>query len=554
MQAHENRSKILPTFRLYRHHPLLCDKAPHGLALVYESSPEFLHAHMQEYSNLKIPQGPHTKRQLYEKGFLELRPNMYIFYRNHVESNDPSKDLLKAWVTPRSQLQAAHGASIKRLDELRDALLGPPDQLNGGKKGGTALERSGRANGNLQGDRCNTFGLSRQSVRNITHPSANMSRSSQSDVKSESSLLPEISETLRVSACSLPMYYFTLSYFYFQHAMILAVSSVMHAPQEWVDLQIARSEVNNLPPVGDDCNKGFFSQMQINLAGAILHDADTGLDIDLGAAGGSHTDGHDDPQSYTCMFAWGNLEEYDIDPGYFFFLELGIFIGMDNYNAVCFSGLHFHCGSAPRCKPGVTTVPKQATRMVCVCYPNKGIMSGKGTPMVAGLVGDRSRVEFVPRFRFDPELRNLLSEGPLNMLRDGASIMSKESHKKHSARLICGILDVMLSQSDSIGLNPDAMKNLFLDKDNNNQVLDYCSDWKYPPGLDDSARARMMEVTNKVEAMQLEVCMSVPQQLHRLYNSGEIELQCEEGSTPKFAQSSKASATRKSGKKCKLAL
>ncbi|KLO05323.1 hypothetical protein SCHPADRAFT_839550, partial [Schizopora paradoxa] len=97
----------------------------------------------------------------------------------------------------------------------------------------------------------------------------------------------------------------------------------------------------------------------------------------MGKAGLPHIDPKDDPQGYTCMFASSNFEEYGdkIHPGYFHFLELGLFVKCVNFRMVYFSGLHFHGGSPPRAEKGFD-IPHHCIRWNNILYPNNSLQSG----------------------------------------------------------------------------------------------------------------------------------------------------------------------------------
>lgn len=114
-------------------------------------------------------------------GLLELKPHAYILYRDVHGSRDPKDDLLKLWVAHDQELRVKFPDNISALENVRDQLLGPADELKGGEKGGTWSEKSGRGNGNMQGDRCLTYGQSVETHRRIGHPPGNMSQAHRKD-------------------------------------------------------------------------------------------------------------------------------------------------------------------------------------------------------------------------------------------------------------------------------------------------------------------------------------------------------------------------------------
>lgn len=172
-QHQGNDRSYIPEYLVYRNHPGMPD--PDGVALVYEGCPELLLYNYRYFRDLTIPLTTDPK-ELHSNGYLELLPHMYIFYRNLRKSDDPKDDLLKLWVTDENEVKTKCKYDVQNMQKARDKLLGERAQLKGSKKGGTALERSGRGNGNAQGDRCFTYSQSIEMQRGIGHPPGNMSQ------------------------------------------------------------------------------------------------------------------------------------------------------------------------------------------------------------------------------------------------------------------------------------------------------------------------------------------------------------------------------------------
>ncbi len=320
------------------------------------------------------------------------------------------------------------------------------------------------------------------------------------------------------------------------------------APPAWVKLQENRWRVNNLPAVGHDSNHGFFTQLQINLAGVEMHDSSAGLDKNLGKAGCPHYDSHDCPQGYTCMFAMSNFQSYNIHPGMFHFLELGLYVELVNFRFINFSGLHFHGGSPPRAPPGVL-IPDDATRFVNVEYPNDNLLCGLSVPSVLAVSGaGGSRVEVLPGARYDPLSEKNLRKGALNYTRDGDAMMTIDGYRIYIPRQIAILLETILAQSPHLELNLPALKILFKDKITH-EVIDYWTDWQYPPGMEEDKRKEMAIISQQVEANKVQVSLSVPTQVRRLYNDNKLKLQTnEDGNKSLFLQPERMYAARKKRK------
>src|SRR6266498_4344472 len=71
----------------------------------------------------------------------------------------------------------------------------------------------------------------------------------------------------------------------------------------------------------------------------------------MGEFGEKHCDKKDNPAYYTHMTAMSDLPD-DYDPGRFFILYPGVFVSLENYKSINFSGLRFHGGTPPRAPPG----------------------------------------------------------------------------------------------------------------------------------------------------------------------------------------------------------
>ncbi|KLO05202.1 hypothetical protein SCHPADRAFT_1003018 [Schizopora paradoxa] len=519
--------EYMPEFLIYRKHPGMRD--PLGVALVYEGCPELLLYYYRYFQDLAIPQSV-EKKDLAKLGLLELEPHMYVFYRNVRESRDPKRDLLKMWVTDEEEVQRTCESETQDALFYRDKLLGDKATLKGGKKKGTHLEKSGRGHGNGQGDRCLTFMQSIESQRGIAHPPGNMS---QAHMKGDETLsdLKEFEKN------------------------VFGVATTMirqYAPHEWIADQVKRFHINNLPAIGVDDNQGFFSQQQINLAGVEKAESLEGLDKNMGKAGLPHYDPKDCPQGYTCMFATSNFDGFGdrIHPGFFHFLEVGLYVKCSNFRLVYFSGLHFHGGSPPRAEHGFDDIPDWCTRFNNILYPNDFLLSGF-IAMVLAVSAALGRIELFSAMRYDPKGPVTVGEGPLNFMRDGDSIMSRQAYIQYISRQMVILLEGIMSQSPHLGLNMDAVRSLFIDK-LTNQVVDFWGTWQYPPDQMPTKSEDMASHSQYMEHKKVDVCLSVPTQLRRLYNSGKLKMTKDADSTGRGTLKINQQALVKAKKKQKV--
>lgn len=101
---------------------------------------------------------------------------------------------------------------------------------------------------------------------------------------------------------------------------------------------------------------------------------DKSLEKDYGTFGGPHRDKVDSAGALTYMAPNSDLPR-NYHPGFFFILELGIFVELNNGTGVMFSGLFRHGGTAPKCLKAGTEV-EWAVRMNVILYPPSTMTDG----------------------------------------------------------------------------------------------------------------------------------------------------------------------------------
>lgn len=221
--------------------------------------------------------------------------------------------------------------------------------------------------------------------------------------------------------------------------------------------------------------------MQVNLAGGVPYESRVGLSASLGNAGEAHTDKRDDPEKFTAMLAMGDIDT--LHPGFFFLLELGVYIYMANYRVVHFSGLQRHGGSPPRARRG-EDVPAWATRMTVIWYPSLPAMT-RESAFVDGFLGKHCSVDVQPRYAIDPELKKTIKKQHLNFFRDGLSVMERNCYEMFALREMILVNSILFDQVD--GLHFDASqfaKCVYRLSESGERI--YCTDnWSYAPGLQD---------------------------------------------------------------------
>ena len=278
------------------------------------------------------------------------------------------------------------------MTKARDEALGPKSERSPQKPlkstmsdniytGGIQFERSDQAEPVKPDTRCYTIGPSAQTQPNLVAP-----------VRS-GKIYGELDEDLMMCRhlCEVSVHgliYMDILIDYLRQAgASCAMTSLRHGPPDayWA-LQL-QSDMINCPHIGTDDNFAF-PTVQLNSSPAeqegsgepvlyvrsieVIHQGDvTGSTLkgSLGFFGGAHTD---DGDSTTCMMAHSDLPS-GYHPGCFFLLELGIFVVLDNYTCINFSGLRYHGGTPPTCRG----IPKKwAYRFILIWYPNNMMLNG----------------------------------------------------------------------------------------------------------------------------------------------------------------------------------
>ncbi|KAJ7444114.1 hypothetical protein B0H11DRAFT_1747702 [Mycena galericulata] len=114
------------------------------------------------------------------------------------------------------------------------------------------------------------------------------------------------------------------------------------------------------------------------------------LKVYMGFFGGAHTDDNDSPGAYSHMTCNSDLPD-GYDPGFFFILQLGVFVVLKKYQSVNFNGRRRHGGTPPIGIFG-EKLSAWAYRFVIIAYPPQRIVSGTGRLSLAALPNNEAAV------------------------------------------------------------------------------------------------------------------------------------------------------------------
>ena len=94
----------------------------------------------------------------------------------------------------------------------------------------------------------------------------------------------------------------------------------------------------------------------------------------MGFFGGPHTDKNDSVPGMTFMMVLSDLPTEDgWDPGRFHLLSIGVYLLLEPFTVVFFTGRLLHGGTAPLSPPG-TVPPESAYRLIFVGYPPEAFL------------------------------------------------------------------------------------------------------------------------------------------------------------------------------------
>ncbi|KAJ3519810.1 hypothetical protein NMY22_g13029 [Coprinellus aureogranulatus] len=261
---------------------------------------------------LKCPEGGVSDWE--SQGLLQLRPGDYFFLRDPKVSDEPKDDVLGSMVTGR----AHHGDAVKAHETATQAILGPREDRTASL---TAFERT-RCARKIQKKRCYSIGVAVQLSRRVVAPTASLDQSHENMEVYQTMVGDLISST---------------------SAMLLNVQESL--PKGCLAAFAANGELSGQPSVG---KKGVYgtNSIQINISSAGLSASDNRLRHQLGDFGCEHYDDRDSPDHLTTMFSNPDIPE-NYDPGSFHVLQLGIFVVLEKYVGITFSGQRRHVGTAP---------------------------------------------------------------------------------------------------------------------------------------------------------------------------------------------------------------
>ncbi|KAJ7226513.1 hypothetical protein B0H12DRAFT_1328701 [Mycena haematopus] len=188
------------------------------------------------------------------------------------------------------------------------------------------------------------------------------------------------------------------------------------------------------------------------------------LATDMGFYGGAHTDRKDSAGHYSHMSVNSDLPE-GYTPGFFFILELGVFIQLDSHASINFSGLRRHGGTPPLCSsaPGAKLY-KFAYRFVLIFYPPTRMVNGTARWTLGAMPNNEV-------FIFPPEMlhagvSNRIAKGwpatsscqRASFVREGVLMMSQEALVTFIIRsllLLCYYFLLQLPARYKVRLDPD---------------------------------------------------------------------------------------------------
>ena len=138
-----------------------------------------------------------TAEEAEKRGYIIAESNTKVWFRDLDGSMLEEDDILKLSVGDELRHAARRLPYTKMLEAARDFFAGDPSLLKAGKANGTYLQRSGRGEGNGQGQSCINLLLTREAQCDRIHPARNIGRPKENELQ-EAELSPDvISNTAR---------------------------------------------------------------------------------------------------------------------------------------------------------------------------------------------------------------------------------------------------------------------------------------------------------------------------------------------------------------------
>ncbi|TDL13460.1 hypothetical protein BD410DRAFT_846930 [Rickenella mellea] len=349
----------LPRYRQCQYHPLWIVSGGRAFVYEYDVSPAKQQAQFEWAAGLKVPLG-HSETELWQDKWIELRPGDAIFVREKGTTN-ALFDVVKAYVKGPESLNSLildkmKAVTRKILGPQKDRTLNKPTIINGVKTGGIYFERNPDLVHGAQGSRCYSTAVSIQAPRDgLGQPCHNVAGDGE---------------------------YENLTREFNYASAAVAAAALKEGPAERTEKCRTRSDILNLPEIGDPSNEGYVSNCQVNVAPSVLETSRSDMSGSLGNAGVSHFDTLDDGLGLTAIFAISDIP-VDYDPGKLFLLEQNAYVVLKNYTVLVFSGLHRHGGSPPRAPVGAASVEPWALRVTVIWYPSRTFLNRNGNTSLA---------------------------------------------------------------------------------------------------------------------------------------------------------------------------
>ncbi|RDB29331.1 hypothetical protein Hypma_015020 [Hypsizygus marmoreus] len=371
----------------------------------------------------QIPAGDNKDAE--KEGFYRMRPGDYVFTRDINGKGDPMDDVLQVWVTGRTHFSPSERSA---LTDARDECLGPrherslaPPIMNSGGmhvSGGLPIEQGQDVKSVKPDTRVYTIANSYQ------RGAARFSPASGSKMRGG------LTENGRLRSGLL------------KASSALAKRSMEHAPMQVQEELRTHAALVNKPDLGIEGNYAY-GTAQLNISVAKRKTQDTEM-TDLGFYGKIHRDKLDHCAYFTHMVVHSDLPQ-DYDPGRFFIYGLGLYVVLENYTCINFSGLRKHGGQAPTAPRNEAPKP-WAYRFVVISYPPEMMMNGQAHSVLAALPNKKV-------FRLVREISNVRTNSNsipysecTNWAQDGPIVCDVDAHCKHYGRSLLSSTVYFLNQ------------------------------------------------------------------------------------------------------------
>ncbi|KAJ2918799.1 hypothetical protein MD484_g1636, partial [Candolleomyces efflorescens] len=349
------------------------------------------------------------------------------------------------------------------MDQARDKFMGPEEEIT---EDSVHFERlDPKPNPVKKGTRCWTLGYSLEPNTNIEAPCAN------GKANGEAKEYHDITQALIMASTT------------------VAMEDMEHAPEGIKEVLKSEFHRHGMAPLGCSHNWAYHA-VQCNLAFAGKPIGDQ-----MGRFGGGHRDGNDCPGHFSTIVMCCKLPP-NYHPPRLFFVGLGVYADLDDYDGLTFQGAYDHEGTPPYPIDG-TEPSSTAYRLGLIHYTPKRVATADTRLRIGAL--PTTQAFLAPEMRsskYDKEIVKILQQDSFaNFIRDGVFLMEEDGFVPYVGRVAYLVVRYLLLQAHprfEFEIDPDTLARAitYVTKDGSR---DHIAPWTVAPPVQDHGPSRQRQ-------------------------------------------------------------